>query len=271
MDNHRFVPLGELPGYDQFDPEADKLSWDFSLPPTIDQERIVLDTHSLSRQQNIGAIRSSHFTEYRGGSTEYDVEVTGINHDSTASAGKASVSKQADVSASGIQDDLSGFGSYLMRDYFKTQSIHHLNKDEIASMVVELRDEKQVSREQAWAKVLNSAVRNSMNDAAYQHLVDRKSVPMRVLDGAVIGANGGNIGADIVMHDPQMAGYLVGILGACYALTLGASTFMNKCSYGDTFLKERRWSLMPWGGWQPDRYIALCGLGRVSPLIRYRT
>ncbi len=268
----RELPLASVPNYDQYDPEIDKISWDFSLPSSLDQERVVLNTTQLNRLQKIGAFRSSHFFEYRGGVSQYDTSIAGINRDGSGVAGKSLLVEESDLSESNLRDDATGLlGKALMRDHFRTSTIHKLNKDEIASRVVDYKQEKNISREEAWAKLLNMAVRQSMNESAYRHLVKRAHISKQTLDATVIGMNAGVIINNTLEHDPVAVGTTAGILGMCYALTVAGAAIINKTFEGETYFSERRWSLMPFGGWQPDRYLAFSGLSKVSPLIRYRS
>lgn len=270
MSKNELVPVGNLPGMHEFDPEVHSASWDFSLPPTIDEDRIVLDGTALARLQKIGAIRSSHVLDYQGGVTQYDIGVSDINPDGSALATKSKVAKQADKSESAIRDDLhGGYAAVVMNDYFKTRTIHRLNKDELSSVVVDYRQEHKVTREEAWAKVLNVTLRESFDKTAYEHLIRRKAKPWRGIDTALIGLNAYSLAENTLAHDASGVALTASVLGGCYGLVVAGSALGNKHEFGETLLSERRWSLNPWGGWQPDRYLAIKGLSRMTPVIRY--
>lgn len=272
MGETRFVPVSLLPSLAQFDFEnpEHRISWDFTLPPRVDEERIAIDMRALTRVQTMAAFRSNHVRDYIGDRSEYEVAITGINADGTATAGRAKLAKKAETSQTNLQDDFTGeFGETLMKNYFKTSPTHNLNKPELSSRVVDVLQNRDIPREKAWANELNDSVVQSMNSAARKHLILRENMIPRIIDSAFISgysimyAVTNNSIEEALAHTATWSV----ILGAIHA---SINSAINKMLFDESFIADRRWSLHPFGNWQPDRYLATVALNSVSPLIRYR-
>lgn len=267
----RFVPVSQLPGLAEFDPEIHNVSWDFTLPPSVDIERVCIDMKALNRTQKISALSSNHIREYVGDRSEYDIAIAGINSDGTAIAGKAKLSKKAETDQSVLLDDITGeFGSSVMQNYFKARAIHKLNKTEIASRVLDGIRDRGMLREKAWTFELNNALVKSVNDSARNNLMKRSSKSHKLLSAAGLTPGVLFITQDILLGRPEAAA-LVGVaLGIAGVFVVSMDSLANKMAYGESLLSERRWSVLPVSGWQPDRYVATLALNSINPLIRYR-
>ena len=270
MSAERYVPVSELPTFADFDPEVHRMSWDFSLPPVVDAERLVLNSSALRRIQTVAAFSRFHVHEYIGDTSEYDMGITGVSADGTATAGATKVVKKAETGNANLQDDyISLPESNFMNAYFRTAPVLRLNKPEIASRALDSIRDGQV-REKAWAYELNAALRQSMKIAAHQHLMARTGVLDKVAHMMVYSPLIGASLLDATQGRNDMFANDVAWFGINYALlTLLYSARIAK-STGNSHLAERRWSLNPFYGWQPDRYLATVALNSVTPLIRYR-
>lgn len=270
MSENRFLPISQLPSFAEFDSEIHRMSWDFSLPPSADTERIAVDSRALRRVQSVVGFLSNHVREYVGDRSEYEVSITGINADGSATAGKAKMAKKAETNQTFLVDEIDDDPyDELMKNYFMTSPLHRFNRTEIASRVVDVVREQGVVREKAWANELNDAFVDSMNGVAYKHLIRRDSLNSRVIDSLTLTAL---IPINAVLNsDPLLIS--IGIAsgyGMMSAVNFAKDSFINKYRYGESFFLNRRWTIQPFGDWQPDRYLATVALNSVSPLIRYR-
>ena len=267
MSAERYVPVSELPTFADFDPEVHRMSWDFSLPPTLDTERIFLDQRRLRRLQTVAAFSSNHVSEYRGDRSEYDIAIAGIHADGTAIAGRAKRIKEAETGRSRIQSD--NLDRSLMIDHFKASAFHELNRTEISSRVADTVSERGISREKAWVQELNNALEGSINAAASKHLVERSSVERRMTQTATVIVLVGSATRFAIDGDPW-ASVPIGGLASLWITRIGLTGLINKKKYGTSLISELRWSINPYASWQPDRYLATVALNSVTPLIRYR-
>jgi hypothetical protein len=251
MYEKRLVPLVELPNGMSFEPGRDTVSWDFTLPPSVDPERLVMNLHAFQRIQSVAAFASSHIVQSVYGHSDlgYDNE-----------------QEPAVLSDPESPDKLP------MKMYFKTVTTHELDKPEIAAGVVRTIEMiPHVSRELAWAYQLNKALRHSVNDAAYRHLVSRETPGKRMLHTLIAVPMAMSFEVSARIGDMSLAGEWAALYGGAYAALIGIdSTFMKRRS-GEFHFSDRRWSVNPFGTWQPDRYMAVAVMSTVHPLIGYRS
>jgi len=270
MRAERYVPVSQLPSFTEFDPEIHRMSWDFQLPPVVDAERLVVNAGALRRIQTIASFSRVHVHEYVGDTSEYDASITGIHANGTATAGATKLVKKAETGNANLQDDyISPPESKFMNSYFKTAPVLRLNKPEIASRARDSINAGQL-REKAWADELSAALHQSMTAAARQHLMARTPTSTKIIHA--IGSSpliGFPISHIINSGSEHLPGDVINF-GLCYGLLLLFNSSQIARSLGDAHLKDRRWSLNPYNGWQPDRYLATVALSSVSPLIRYR-
>ncbi len=269
MSTSRFVPIAELPNAKNFDPEnpAHNISWDFRLPPSIDDGRLLLDTKKLNLIHRVAAFSSTHVEEDFKGPTSNDKSSLVLYSDGTAALAKATTRDETSMTI--LLDDGPSF--FTMMDYFTTRPVHFLNKTAIASNVVDrLRENNNITREEAWVYTLDEALRGSVNDAAKLHLTQRETPLMHNIDTGILSFYGLLLTKDILMQNPTGLGLDFMLLSTIYLFQITASAIVNNRYYGKTLLSERRWSLNPMSHAQPDRYLATVALNSVSPLIRYK-
>lgn len=244
-----------------------KLTWDFSLPPHLDQERIIVNGAQLGRILSVGAFRSLHINEYQGKTTQVTPEINGITASGEATAGLKVHVDRAELQQHGMMDDFGGIdGSFVMRFSGKTRVIAKLNKPEIASRVVDDKRDKGLSSEEAWARQLNTAVNKSIRATAKKHLAGREenramSMFGRLYYPFVMAGTTLNI-ADHGMSTMPLT-FVAGSV-VCIAV----QEYANRMVTGESTLEHRRWSLTSFTPEQLDRYAAVQALTRVVPLIR---
>jgi len=151
----------------------------------------------------------------------------------------------------------------------RLHSIHPL-KAEIVSQVTDVKQQKLLSQEEAWAKVLNMSLGESIRDTSHQHLMERGSTVLKALYGVYWGASAVELGSSGI--DPSVVSdnlFQVAMFGVIF---LGLDAVSNKSMHGETLLKERRLSLLVYAGqFQPEKHIVTSSaLTRVLPVVRYR-
>ncbi len=271
--NHseRFVSIADIPSLDERD-ENDRLTWDFTLPPSIDSERITVDMKMLSLIQNIGAMRSSHVLQYDGESTSFTPDINGMNMDGTASTALTGQMNQVPTEKSNLSDDAPDHPK-LMQDYFKTRTTHQLNKTEIVSQVADEISKRQnrshgeLDREAAWAKVLDDTFNQSIRSASKAHLMNRTNSLAKAVHTGIYGYWSVDMGIDIANANIDRISSDIMVIGLIGVILAGADSLVMKKRHGDAHLQDRRWSLAVYGSMQPDRYFAINALSRTIPLI----
>ena len=264
-EQQRFIPVCQLPTILETDQNT-PLTWDFDLPPTIEQDRIVVDAHRVARLQRVAAFSSSHVISYQGETTTYTPTINGVNANGTATAGFAGQLQKAPRSEEHLHDEFPF--KLVMQNAGKTKTLHALNKAEIVQAVTD-RDAEQ-SREQAWAQQLNSALTASMRSTARKHLVTRAPGPIAAIHTAYAGITSGNLVVNIATHDTAGTAYSLTTAGVVWITSLAIHAGFNRDTVGSSLLKEWRWTLNPLQSIQADRYLAMDGLSRALPIITAR-
>lgn len=253
------ISISDLPSFKEVGFDT-PVTWDFDLPPNLDTERIVLNASGLRYIQRVAAFDSNHIVSYTGDISSFTPNIGGVQSDGTAIATKAGVFKKAPGHKMELLDPTDDAG--LMRSYFGTRAVHALNKSEIASNVANGRQGK-LSREQRWANELDDSLSISLRRSCKQHLLDRQDRIAKILDSGMYCG----VISPLIVGNPEYIGLVVGI-GA--ALNASISSRTNAKSYGETFIRDRRWSLAFFGGMQPDRYLAATALTHTTSLISAR-
>ena len=265
-----YVPISSLPSFEEADTTRDALTWDFSFPPSVDTERLYVRTRALGRVQRLAALQSSLVFEYQGPRTTFTPTIVGMNMDGTAMAGRIGKTQRAETNESGLIDVPAP--AKLIADYFQSISVHSLNKAELADRVVEKRrvSERNTPAEKAWAEVVDAALSTSLRNVAKQNLVLRRPRPLKYLDGLVLGGATLTTLGDIYLNHYSDLAIFGTEMTTIWALFVATSAWQNKKTYGSTFIYDRKWTAMPYGGWQPDRYLAAAALTRTTELITAR-
>ena len=267
MSEHTYIPVNEVPRGDDIHGD-DILSWDFELPSSVDAERVVVDYDNLAKIQRAASFRSSHVYSYQGETTQYTPSISGASSDGTATAGSTAHITIAETQQSELLDD-HPHDRKIMQNYGQTRTLHALNKAEIASDISDIRRRKDISREEAWAKVLNASLGESLRDTSKQHLMDRGHT---ILKAAYVGVYGYN-GANIAMNDFEPIAVTSTAVGMAIvgAAVVGFESMKNVSEHGESLLSERRLSMLAYiGDFQPEKYIATNALTRALPVIRCR-
>jgi hypothetical protein len=260
------TPISELSTYAKNEHQPARITWDVELPSSIDTERIAINTGHLSRVQKIAAFSSNHVFSFQGQQAEFEPSVAGINLDGTAVFGLgASITREADPSREQLVDPKSDDGA--MKSNFTTEVHHRLNKAEMARLVSEIKDKRGLSGEEAWAFVLDYHFQMSIRRAAQLHLLEREPTMMRVFEPGLYGLLIAGCALSVQPMSIETAGFM-GTTAAAVLMVLGhASESVDmKGRFGQTFLKDRRWSMFIRS--QPDRYVAMSALTRVNRLVK---
>lgn len=157
----------------------------------------------------------------------------------------------------------------INKSYYNARAIHHFYRPEIEESVDEVIGNG-VAREKAWAAVLNTVLTSSVNDAAYKHLMGRERTSVKVAQTAVLSITGLAAAFSSVVSHPEISYELLGVIGGGYAMLVGVDGLMMQAVTQDDHMSKRRWSVNPFGRWQPDRYAATLALNKFHPLIQYR-
>lgn len=262
----KWIPISELPGHQEADENA-RVTWDFELPPTVDAERLVLNTRMLGRIQNAAAFSTSHVVSYQGETTQYTPGINGINSDGTAQASMTGQLKKAPKTHTHIHDELAPgpYSERLMHQYFKTATINGLNKAELASTVADGRDTNK-SREARWADAIDDALSQSLRESAKEHLLKRQSARSNLLDTAFYGMSIFSLIDSTIDHDVTFPAIMAGTIGSIITMQ---ELFMKHVT-GQSLSRDRRWSLAFLSDAQPDRYALASALTRAGTLIQAR-
>lgn len=254
-----YVPVTEL---DELTPET-PVRWNFSLPPSIDAERITLNISRLNTLHRIGGVAGSVIYDYQGERTEYTPGITGINADGTAAATTAGAVHKAEETDTNL---LELFPPFIQRQYGKVIAAYGLNKAEMVSTISDAVRSGKTDREQIWAQQLDKTLRTSVRKAGRENLITRNPLFIKALDTFWLTSGISVYATDILSQhvNPWDAAFPF-----AWSVNLGVQLLTNRLQTGDTLIKERRWSMAP-NGFQPDRYIALSALSRYHGLVKAR-
>jgi hypothetical protein len=264
-----YVPLTEFTVDNIQDPEHTPLIWNLSFPPNIEADKLCVNLNRLHAIQRAAGFVTSAFTEYQGDQTTFTPGVATMGPDGTATATRAGVATKAETQKSFNISD-----SPLLRPHYQNlATVTQINKPEMTSKIAD-RIQAGEKREKAWAKELDTVVRQSLRFSARAHLL--KGDPRHSKRGmnhwsqgvAALWTSGyvGDLNQLIVNHDNGMA---LGIAGALYALNVGTDSMANKQLAGSSLIKRRRWSVSI-NEVQPDRYFITSALTRATGLIKYK-
>ncbi|HVX23827.1 MAG TPA: hypothetical protein VG992_00580 [Candidatus Saccharimonadales bacterium] len=257
-----YVPVTEFlpPSPDALPEEGERSSllWSFTLPPSVDADRIEVNIDRLQRLHRVGGMAASIVYDYQGERTEFTPGISGINSDGTALATRAGVTKKAEQTST---QKLDLFPPGVISSCGQILAIHGINKAEKASMVSDRVREGEVP-EKVWANELDKSVRQSLRQAGKEHLIARPRRPLQALYASILLMNAVN----------AVEGYELSTLvyAGVWASVVGLESMRNKAVFGNTLLDHRRWSMSFYSDYQIDRYVALNAMTRVPRLIRAR-
>lgn len=241
----RYTPLASIPF--AYDGQNGQMTWNFSLPPTVDTERLVMDSRQLRRIMTVAAFRAVHITEHQGEQTIFTPEISGIDASGQATASLKGTLNRAKRQRPSHRDD---YSPRIMRMHGKTRAIASLNKPELAARVVDAKHHKQeLTSEAAWSKELNNAINESLRATAREHLVNRDNTAGRLLTSACYGYISAATAVSHINPETTTGGPLVVYIPAAVAVTEALVSSYT----GRNMLPERRWSLTPAGAEQWDR------------------
>lgn len=256
---HNYTPITELVSADQ-DPSS-ALTWDFSLPPSLDAERLEIDLTKISRFQKVGYFSATHVMEYTQDSQQSTPAINGINADGTASAVASKAITITPVQRVHLHDE---FRSAAMSNYGKTAGIHELNKDQIVRRVVDAKENTGKSREELWAAQLNDALNQSLAEGAKSHLITRVDIPTRIVS-SVAAASYVVIGSQTTQPEVTIPiNVAVARFGGLILSYSRAREYDNQVR-----LANRRMSLFPYF-MQPESYLASVAIVKMGKTIRAR-
>ncbi len=263
------LPLTELPSLEDYDTQdilsmnAAPLLWGVHLPPSVDAERLQFNVGALERVQRVGAVATCLVTEYQGDRSEFTLGVTGINADGTGIASSVGTCRPAEKSKVSHIDDPAIPDNRIIRSSFGKAILQQsLNKAELASKVSdEIRSGK--SREDAWARQLNSAFAISFRAGSKEHLMGHCSKLLLPLDYLFYAGYGYAIASAVAAgHTTSLPLLYAG----AQAVVTGRDALYNIKATGDTLLSEKRWSLFM-RDHQSDRYAALSAMSRLATFV----
>ncbi len=268
MSKHK-TPITELPSAgDGFD-EDDQMTWDFTLPESLDAERIEINTARLRRLMSAAAFRRVHVGEYTGETTTFTPNVNTMNAGGEATASLSGQLNEADTQQSRSFDDFHGkLGQFVMKYHGKTSPVIRMNKSELVSKVVDERRNHDVTREAAWAQQLDLALRDGLVDVARSHLVGRESsLFSRYYMRGYYTYLAATTGIDAIQGDSPTSLYAYVAMTGCL-VTL--QEWLTSQVATENLVSARRWSTTPFNSEQWDRYGATLALAKTMPLIRAR-
>jgi hypothetical protein len=260
MAKDNFVPISQLESGRAFDVDDFRggvpLLWNVSLPPTLDQDKILLDVDRLNLLHKIGCVAGSEVSTYDGERTTYSANIVDINTDGSAVAGKVSVAKKAETSKGSVFD--ADFDTPPIGMYGLSIARLQLNKPEIVSKVADRKQSQSLDREQAWTIELNKAIRGSLNESVRKKLIKRSAASL-----IEIGYLGGIVTTSVLTANTAM---LMSNYFIYEATTIGALSAISKFLCGRTNLDKKTWSLFAYS--HPDRYLAFTTLNASSRLLK---
>lgn len=251
-----YTSLANIPG--QYEDDQAAFTWDFDLPPSVDTERIELNVLKIKQIQKIAHFSSSHVIGYQGETTQITPGINGINNNGTATASRSISVIKAQTQKSNLEDEFND--ARFMLSHGTTETTHRLNKAEIVARVVDLKSQKGIDSNHAWAKELNTVLNDSIRSAAKAHLL-RGNKPRRMLSYLMYGQG---IGYTAIEQDPAHIGFVLGLK----TMFTGLDIAWTKFHYGETMLQERRWTLDLYDASQPEKYFAVNALSRIGNTIR---
>lgn len=261
-----FVPICDLPEFGEvtfgeaFNGEA-PLIWGLPLPAHLDTERIQVNIDRIARLHRVGAFSASIVSDYQGDTSESH-SVAGINFDGSAVAGKSKNIKKAENTNSAMIDSQIIKAMKMEQDYGRSIAHHKLNRPELVQNVIDAKHRGK-SDEVAWAECLDGVLRESYRNAGRQHLIGRASVPKKFWNYFYTSWAMSCTALDASQAKPSA---ILAVYSTLYGLNLGCDLVAMKKLYGQNIIKDRRWSVCI-SDVQPDRYIALNSLSRVSGLV----
>lgn len=272
------VAISNLPSVEQMTFEEFEnpgfVSWDMSLPPVVDTERISLDMKRLHRLMGVSAIRSIHVVEgHQGERSEFEVNSMRFGSVSLGGeiAGTASGKMtKVPLDQTRLHDDYNSFGQItdrLMGDHGKTRVLTSFNRAELASRVADLKINHDKTNEQAWAEILDLSMKTSLKKAVTQHLMSRES--SNFLKYSAYFVYGANL-ANAVEYPEVFATFGLPLFAACSAALVLGNEASARALLGKDSLKERRWSSTVYSRQQIDRFIAARALIGSQSFVKVR-
>lgn len=266
--SEKYIPISDLPSFSDVSPvdiaegRVPAFAWDFALPETIDKDRIHLNAWAVRRLHKVGAFSGAVVLDYQGEQTTFTPGVSGINADGSAIASKAGVLQEAPKSTAKLVDD-PDIPSPFRHTYGRSVAVLKVNKTEAVSNISDRIREKGVTREEAWAHVLNTSIRDAYNQAAREHLVDRTWGFLRRFEYAAFSIVGATMTSSIVEGrgtvDPL-------IWAGLQAAVTSIDGKLLKDITGGSHIRDKRWSVFL-RGHQSDRYVAFRVASVATPLL----
>lgn len=232
------------------------IGWAMDMPSHLDTEKIQLNLSRFGAIHRVGAFSASIISEYQGETSESN-NIMGINADGSALAGKTK-SRQVESSDCFLGEKQHYWMANTSYAYGYPVVIHRVNRPEAVQNVIGQKEEGKTD-EQAWAKVLDMALRESFREAGRLSLVNRIDNFQKAITYFVAGM----IPCSIILNDMVGPVVYTGTLAA----SIGIDSYRNR-KLGLHPFRERRWSVFLSN--QVDRYIALNGLSRVPGLVTAR-
>lgn len=204
--------------------------------------------------------------EYQGDVSESH-SVAGINQDGSAVAGKIRTIKKAQRSKQQMFDEIDM--PFYSDRYGKTVAANLLNRPEMISTVIDVKQNKDKTDHEAWADTLDIYFRESLRESAKKHLTQKSNITSKSIIASAILLQASSLGSEVLAGEPPVS---LGYYGGMYAFIVGIEMIGAK-KLLDTgpadLLAKRRWSVFPYGA-QWDRYLAVNALTRLPGLIQVR-
>jgi len=257
MSKETFIPLSELT-----DKPNGRIVWELVVPEYAPSGNIGVSTSRLSRLACLGGFRHISIRGYSGNTTTEVPEVDSVDAFGVATASGRSTITKAERQQSYVSQPEPLDEEFLHYDYYWADGTISLNMAEIDDHIGEQRKLRDAP---TWSAELDKAIKLGIRNVSRQNLLENPH-PIHKLNLAVFPA--------IIAAELSFLGHLVGFpypkLGVPECLPLGLFAFQA----GDVQLakkrgldfKDRRLSLF--GGWQPDRAIAVNGLSRALRIVK---
>jgi hypothetical protein len=259
-------------------PWAEEQSIDWQLRPGgyTEAEAITVDitnTRRLLRVAGFSRMVIRH-TMSEQDEAQQNMVVTsfGVGADGTAIAtGAARRAAQPKLTESSIQ--YSQEEGQVFKDYTWPQVTINVDRGAMGQRISELILGKHtLSREQAWATTIDSAIRGGIGEAAHKHLMPTDTAGD--LLGNFFGGYWVYISTSSIMDLTVNTAQGVANPAPGFNLLIGAgivglSAAGNKRLSGQSYIRRKRFSLSP-SSHQPDRYIAARAFGTTHTFVNAR-
>jgi len=250
------IPVSNLPGIIHLqgnDCQEYPLLWEMDLPSRIDTEKIVFNLSYLNKLHKIGAMVGSVIIGY------YGPESNPIGGDQGHYPEDEFDKVKKNERSVGICMD--NFNPPINDVAGRTLVCHKINRPKLSSNVIKRTKVLKISEEQAWAQELDLAIRFSMRDAGYKHLVQRSPTTKKILDSTLLF---GAVYTDALSISGTISlGFSAAYLLA-YSRTFKKADDLRNESGKDAKLRT---SLFP-GAMQIDRYFALNLISQIPGLVK---